>query len=99
MLGLASQLKIERFNYDEANPGNDRMELSLLKGGLRSASGSIGKRSPARTELHTPLGTIGIGSATVVVEYAPPVKVTVAYRPVRCFAMLTKSMGARPRSE
>ena len=90
VLGPDSQVRIERFTYDEANPGNDRIELSLIKGGVRSASGLVGKRSPARAQLHTPLGTVSIGSATVILEYAPPTKVAAAVRPVYSFAILAE---------
>jgi hypothetical protein len=73
-LGLDSQLSIERFVFDEANPNDDHAVFSLIKGKVHSIGGKLGKRSAERSELRTLLGTIEIGRASVIVEYAAPTR-------------------------
>lgn len=68
----ASQLKIDNFSYEEAKKENDHAVFSLIKGGLRSVTGALGKRSKERFGLHTPTATIGIRGTIFVVEYVPP---------------------------
>jgi hypothetical protein len=55
-----SQLKIEAYKYDESNPSGDNVVLGLLKGGLRSVTGLLGRRSPNSFNMATPTATIGI---------------------------------------
>jgi len=53
--------KIENFAYDEKNPKNDRAVMDLVKGGLRSVTGKIGKRGNQDAyEMKTKTATIGI---------------------------------------
>jgi len=73
-LGPHSQLSIERFAFAVANPSDDHAVFNLVKGKVHSVSGQLGKRSANRSEIRTPLGTIGIGAANVIVEYAAPTK-------------------------
>jgi hypothetical protein len=92
-LGPDSRLSIERFSFDETNPKDDEAAFSLIKGKVHSIGGRLGKRSAERSELRTPLGTIGIGAASVIVEYAAPTKTAAhtTYRPV-IFAALEPSL-------
>ena len=55
-----SQLKIEAYRYEERNPERDGFVLSLLKGGMRSVTGLLARRNPARASYTTPTATIGI---------------------------------------
>lgn len=55
-----SQLKVESYQYDEAKPQNDNILLGMLKGGLRSVTGLIGKRNKEKVSYTTPTATIGI---------------------------------------
>lgn len=73
-----TQFKIERFAYEQDKPQNDNAFFSLLKGGLRAVSGTVGKRSRERTGLNTPAATIGIRGTIYVVEYIAPVEADVA---------------------
>ena len=66
-----SQLKVENFSYDEAKPENDHAIFNLIKGGLRSITGLLGKRSHERFGLTTPTATIGIRGTIFIVEYIP----------------------------
>lgn len=53
--------KVERFAYDEKAPKNDSAVMNLVKGGLRSVTGKIGKRgNPDAYEMRTPTATIGV---------------------------------------
>jgi hypothetical protein len=67
-----SQLRIDSFSYDEAKPENDSAIFNLIKGGLRSITGLLGKRSKERVGLNTPTATIGIRGTTYIVQYVAP---------------------------
>jgi len=60
VLRPSSQLKIESYRFANAQPEKDSMLLSLLKGGLRSVTGLIGKRSRDNVKFSTSTSTIGI---------------------------------------
>jgi hypothetical protein len=64
VLRPASQVKIDRFNFEEQKPQADGMVLSLLKGGFRAVTGLLGKRNPAQVRVATPSATIGIRGTT-----------------------------------
>ena len=55
-----SQMKVEEFKYDEAKPEADNMFFSLLKGGMRSVTGLLGRRNRDRVMVAAPSATIGI---------------------------------------
>jgi hypothetical protein len=55
-----SQMKIEEFKYNEAQPESDSMFFNLLKGGLRSVTGLLGRRNRDRVRVAAPNATIGI---------------------------------------
>jgi hypothetical protein len=60
VLRPSSQLKIDSYQYRSAEPQRDNVLLSLLKGGLRSVTGLIGKRSRDNVKFSTSTSTIGI---------------------------------------
>ena len=56
-----SQLKIETYKFTPAKPAEDSFVFNMLKGGLRTVTGSIGKRGNKDAyELKTATATIGI---------------------------------------
>ena len=55
-----SILKLDNYAYDAAQKGQDNFVVSLLKGGLRSVTGLLGKRNPEHFKLNTSAATIGI---------------------------------------
>lgn len=55
-----SQMKIEEFKYSSTKPEADNMLVSLVKGGMRSVTGLLGRRSRDRVAFNTPSATIGI---------------------------------------
>ncbi len=64
--------RIENFAYDAGKPDGDSASFNLVKGGLRSITGLLGKRNKDKFSLKTPAATIGIRGTTFVVEWAPP---------------------------
>lgn len=64
--------KIENYAYDEGKPDGDAEHLELVKGGLRSVTGLLGKRNKEKFALKTPNATIGIRGTTFIAQYVPP---------------------------
>lgn len=64
--------KIEKFAYDADKPDADKASFDLVKGGLRSVTGALGKRNKEKFELKTPSATIGIRGTTFIAQYVPP---------------------------
>src|SRR3979409_2782618 len=58
----STQVKIEAYGYDEGRPDRDNFAMQLFKGGLRSLTGLIGKRTTNRNayRMVTSTATIGI---------------------------------------
>jgi hypothetical protein len=73
-----TQLKIEDFSYQADKPEKDSAVFNLVKGGLRSVTGLLGKRNHERFGLNTPTATIGIRGTTFIAEYVPPLQPGVA---------------------
>ncbi|MCC7682917.1 FecR domain-containing protein [Janthinobacterium sp. FW305-128] len=63
---------IEQFSYTAEQPDGDHAVFSLLKGGLRSVTGLLGKRNKERFEMKTPAATIGIRGTTFIATVVPP---------------------------
>lgn len=61
--------KVEAFAYDSARPQADNASFTLVKGGLRSITGLLGKRNRDKFEMKTPTATIGIRGTTFVVQF------------------------------
>jgi hypothetical protein len=55
-----SQLKVAAYSFDQAKPESDSMILDMLRGGLRSVTGLIGKRNRDVVKVTTVTATIGI---------------------------------------
>ena len=60
---------VEQFAYQADQPDGDRASFNLVKGGLRSLSGLLGKRSKEKFSLKTPVATIGIRGTYFTAEY------------------------------
>jgi hypothetical protein len=63
--------KVEAFAFDAGKPEGDSASFNLVKGGLRSITGLLGKRNKEKFQLKTPTATIGIRGTTFVAEYIP----------------------------
>lgn len=59
-LNPQSQLVVSQFLFNSAAPQQGAMAVNLLKGGLRSATGSIGKAAPQNVRHSTVTATVGI---------------------------------------
>lgn len=76
-----SQLKIDSFVFEEDAQEKDSATFSLVKGGLRAVTGTLGKRSKERVGVNTPTATIGIRGTIFIAEYiAPEPSSVAAYR-------------------
>jgi hypothetical protein len=64
--------KVENFAFDAGKPDEDNASFSLVKGGLRSITGLMGKRNKEKFSLKTPSATIGIRGTTFVAQYVGP---------------------------
>lgn len=60
VLRPGTELKVEKFHFEEAKPEADSLALNMLKGGMRAVSGLIGKRNKGAVTYTTPTATIGI---------------------------------------
>lgn len=60
---------VEQFAYQGDQPEGDQASFNLVKGGLRSLSGLLGKRSKEKFSLKTPVATIGIRGTYFTAEY------------------------------
>ncbi|WP_306651853.1 FecR family protein [Massilia pseudoviolaceinigra] len=63
--------KVEAFAYEAGKPDADSASFSLIKGGLRSLTGLLGKRNKEKFSLKTPTATIGIRGTTFIAQYVP----------------------------
>jgi hypothetical protein len=64
--------RIENFSYDADKPDADSAAFSLVKGGLRSITGLLGKRNKEKFSLKTPSATIGIRGTTFIAQWVEP---------------------------
>jgi hypothetical protein len=55
-----TSLRIDGFRFSESRPQEDSLAMRLLKGGLRTITGLIGKRKPDSFQLNGATATIGI---------------------------------------
>jgi hypothetical protein len=89
-----TQLKIDNFSYEADKPEKDSALFSLVKGGLRSVTGLLGKRNHDRFGMHTPTATIGIRGTIFIAEYIPPADTTVARFGAASVAALDPGLAA-----
>lgn len=64
-----SSVVIDQFSFDDGKPDADRAAFTLVKGGLRSVTGILGKRNKEKFAIKTPGATIGIRGTTFFLEY------------------------------
>ena len=67
---------IDAFAYDAGKPDGDSASFNLLKGGLRSVTGLLGKRNKEKFSLKTPTSTIGIRGTTFIAQVVPPLPIS-----------------------
>jgi len=64
--------KVEKFSYEADKPDGDSASFNLVKGGLRSVTGLLGKRNKEKFSMKTPSATIGIRGTTFTAEWVAP---------------------------
>lgn len=69
----STTFKVEQFAFDADKPDGDQAAFSLVKGGLRSITGMLGKRNKEKFSMKTSGATIGIRGTTFVAEMVGPV--------------------------
>ncbi|MYN21135.1 iron dicitrate transport regulator FecR [Rugamonas sp. FT107W] len=72
--------KVENFSYDAGKPEADNASFNLVKGGLRSVTGLLGKRNKEKFAMKTPSATIGIRGTTFIADIVEPGEEAVASR-------------------
>jgi len=65
----STTFKVENFSYDAGKPDGDSASFNLVKGGLRSVTGLLGKRNKEKFAMKTPSATIGIRGTTFIAEW------------------------------
>lgn len=60
VLRPGAQVKVVAFRFEEQQPKQDNVVLSLLKGGMRIVTGLSGKRNPEGFRVETPSAIVGI---------------------------------------
>ena len=55
-----SQFRIDQYRFDGKQDGNEKGFFSLLKGGLRTITGLVGRSNKANYQVSTSVATIGI---------------------------------------
>lgn len=60
-----TSVKIQSFRFSEEKPQDDSFVYRLVKGGLRTVTGLVGKRSKDKYELETATATVGIRGTTL----------------------------------
>jgi hypothetical protein len=74
-----SEFKVNAYTYNGKPDGNERLSMTLLKGGLRTISGIIGKSMQTAYEMLTKVATIGIRGTEYTVVYGQSITGTVAH--------------------
>lgn len=72
-----SQFRIDQYRYDGKPDGNEKGFFSLLKGGLRTITGLVGRTNKANYQVSTSVATIGIRGTEYTIEYGHSVTGTV----------------------
>lgn len=66
----SSEVSIDEYRFEKK--ATDSVKASILKGGLRSITGTIGKKHKRNFSLKTPVATIGIRGTDMVIFYILP---------------------------
>lgn len=67
--------KVEEFRFVEKGAGNDNIVMNLLKGGMRTITGLIGRANKRNYRFRTEVATIGIRGTEYSVRYTNSIEV------------------------
>jgi hypothetical protein len=73
-----SEFRVNAYSYSGKPDGSERIAMELMKGGLRTISGLIGKAIQSAYEMKTNVATIGIRGTEYTVVYGESVSGTVS---------------------
>jgi len=72
-----SEFRIDQYRFEGRQDGTERTFLSLLKGGLRTITGAVGRRNKKNYQVSTTVATIGIRGTEYSVRYGDSISGTV----------------------
>jgi hypothetical protein len=72
-----SEFRIDQYRYDGKQDGNEKGFFSLLKGGLRTITGLVGRSNKNNYQVTTSVATIGIRGTEYTIQYGRSVTGTV----------------------
>ncbi len=72
-----SEFRLDNYNYNGKPDGEERGFFSLLKGGLRTLSGLIGRANHDHYKVTTAVATIGIRGTEYTISYIDPETISV----------------------
>jgi hypothetical protein len=72
-----SQFRIDQYRFDGKTDGNEKGFFSLLKGGLRTITGLVGRSNKANYQISTTVATIGIRGTEYTIQYGQSITGTV----------------------
>jgi len=73
-----SQFRVDEYRFDGQTDGNEKGLFSLLKGGLRTITGLVGRRNKANYQISTSVATIGIRGTEYTIQFGKSITGTVA---------------------
>jgi hypothetical protein len=72
-----SQFRIDQYRFDGKQDGNEKGFFSLLKGGLRTITGLVGRTNKGNYQVTTSVATIGIRGTEYTIQYGQSITGTV----------------------
>lgn len=70
-----TEFKIEQFSFAGKEDGSENIVMNLLKGGMRTITGLIGRNNRTKYQLKTEVATIGIRGTEYSVQYTNSIEV------------------------
>lgn len=77
-LAPGSEFRVNAYSWSGAPDGSERLSMTLVKGGLRTVTGLIGKAMQSAYEMATSVATIGIRGTEYTIVYGRSITGTVA---------------------
>src|SRR6185436_6541003 len=72
-----SAFRIDQYRYEGKQDGSEKTFLSLLKGGLRTVTGLVGRSNKKNYQVATTVATIGIRGTEYTIQYGKSISGTV----------------------
>jgi len=72
-----SEFRIDQYRFDGKQDGSEKGFFSLLKGGLRTVTGLVGRNNKKNYQVNTTVATIGIRGTEYTIQYGQSITGTV----------------------